>query len=391
MRTPIANHAALRRSIRRAFLAVAAFAATAAGWAQSPRVLNTFDSGTEGWDVNFGDVIPPPTAAGGALLFTTAGLETALSDNFNNATASFAPGAGGVDFTGLSSLEFDLAYDGPDATITVEFFAQAGPSSTYYALGAAFAVAGNTLGIPQTYAVSFADATPGPMSAYDLAYVRTWGLKIFDHSAGSTNWQLHEVRVAGTPLANRVLAEFAPTSPDGGLQGAIVNFQQAAIVGNDGGQNQTGLAATTPAGTNGALELQSQFVDGATGGGAISLCNGFATDFFGRPTDLSNYDRIEIDAAALGTGSDVFFQLWAQTGAGFDFANIGAPQALVRDGAFHSLTFDLTGAANLDYVVQYGFSLSEALAPESPATIQIDEIRGATGGPTAAAGWEGLR
>lgn len=167
------------------FLLVACILAGGA-YAQSPRVLNTFDSGTEGWVQNFG-TISSIVASGGALNWESpAGTSGAISDNFNNTNAFFQPGAGGVDLTGLSALEFDVAYEGADPTINVQFFVQASANSNYVALGP-----DQTLTVGETPATIRVPLDG--LTAAQKVFVRTWGMNIRSH-VSDAEFTLTEVR-----------------------------------------------------------------------------------------------------------------------------------------------------------------------------------------------------
>src|SRR5690606_24626605 len=130
-----------------------------------------------------------------------------------------------------------------------------------------------------TYQVPLTSLTPN-----QLVYVRTVGINIRDHAAeGNLTWTIEEVRSGGTPLTVRDLITHDVGTPEGGLQGAIVNFDGAAVLGNNGGQNQTGLSHN-PSGS-GSL----QWTDlGGSNGAAISWGNGTAwngNSFNNRTTD----------------------------------------------------------------------------------------------------------
>src|SRR3954470_3639242 len=110
-------------------------------YAQTPGVLYTWGSGTSDWFQNFGSGSSTLSNSGGALQIAetsgTAGAGNAYSDGFNTIrdVAPFTSGCcGGLDLTGLSSLEFDLGQNG-SGPINVQFFTQATPGSNYLALG----------------------------------------------------------------------------------------------------------------------------------------------------------------------------------------------------------------------------------------------------------------
>ena len=94
----------------------------------------------------------------------------------------------------------------------------------------------------------------------------------------------------GTPLEARTLITHDTGTPEGGLQGAFVNFENAAVLGNNGGQNQTGLSHD-PSGS-GSLRWTDL---GGGPGAALSWGNGTALNgntFNNRQTDISNYDYV---------------------------------------------------------------------------------------------------
>src|SRR5262245_58804691 len=136
-------------------------------YAQSPGVLYTWGpAGVQDWFKNFGAGSTSATLAnsGGALQITetsaVAGGSQAFTDGFNtirDASALFPNGsAGGLDLTGLSSLQFDLGHNG-SAPINVQFFTQATPASNFVALGPDLAVAPGIA----TYTVPLTGLTAG--------------------------------------------------------------------------------------------------------------------------------------------------------------------------------------------------------------------------------------
>jgi hypothetical protein len=362
-----------KRSLR-ALVFVAGLAACGIAQAQSPRVLYTW-SGTgniQGWFKNFGTntVTIANTFAGELTVTETgpAGSSVAISDDFNIIYEG-APGiAGGLDLTGLASLEIDLGHNGL-GPISVQFFVQASTGANYVALGPDLSV---VPGIA-TYSLPLSG-----LSADQIAYVRTIGLNIRDHAGeGNVVWTLQEVRSVGTPPASRNLITHAAGSSDNGLQGAIVNFDNAAVSGNDGGQNQTGLSHNTsplPAGNDGTL----RWVDRAgKGGAAISYGNGTAFNgntFNDRPADFSSYRAIKIRMAATnlaGAVNLVDVQYFIQSG-GFVYHAAGPNQTLSANGALQELCFPIEGIPNLDFVDQHGVNLSDH--PGGDLVIDIDNI-----------------
>ena len=151
--------------------------------AQTPAVLYTWSSaGVQDWFKNFGDANTSATLANpgpGALVITetsaTAGGSQAFSDGFNTIRegAPFGSGCcGGLDLTGLSSLEFVMGHNGV-GNVNVQFFTQASPGSNYVPLGPDLAVAPGI----STYTLPLSG-----LSADQIAYMRTIGINIRDHA-----------------------------------------------------------------------------------------------------------------------------------------------------------------------------------------------------------------
>ena len=208
--------------------------------AQSPRVLYTWDgpANIEEWAKNFGtNTVTIANTIPGELTIVetgTPGEDVAIRDGFNRILEISTGASGGLDLTGLDYLEFDLGHNGV-GNVNVQFYVQASTGSNYLALGPGpdIAVAPGVA----TYQV----ALPA-MTYVQQAYVRTVGFSIRDHLAeGNLTWSVQEVRSGGTPLNFRELVNHNVGSSESGLQGAIANFDLAAIQGNNGGQNQTGL------------------------------------------------------------------------------------------------------------------------------------------------------
>src|SRR5678809_627952 len=148
-----------------AFLSILALAAilglATTGRAQTAGTLYTFPSSTSDWFKNFGAGSTSATLinSGGALQIletsTAAGGSQAFSDGFNtirDTPSVFGIGCcGGIDLTGLGSLEFDLGHNGPNP-VNVQFFVQATPGSNFVALGPDVAVTNgvHTYSVPLT-------------------------------------------------------------------------------------------------------------------------------------------------------------------------------------------------------------------------------------------------
>ena len=268
--------------------------------AQSPGVLYTWNGtgNIQQWVKNFGtNTATFDNNTAGELTFVetgAAGSTIAVTDGSNRIKETATGGSGGLDLTGLSSLQFDIGHNGA-GPVNVQFFVQASTGFNFVSLGPDVAVAPGM----NTYNLPLAGLT-----ADQLVYIRTMGVNIRDHAAlGNLTWTLREVRSAGTPLTVRDLVTFNTGTAEGGLQGAIGNFDLAAIQGNNGSQNQTGLSHN-PAGS-GSL----QWTDlGGSNGGAVTVGNGTAwsgNTFNNRETDLSNYQfmTVRMSATELAPGT----------------------------------------------------------------------------------------
>jgi hypothetical protein len=334
--------------------------------AQSPGPIYTWaaPTNTQGWVKNFGNnsvTIDNNTPGQLTVTETGAGQGAAISDAANRVRESSTASSGGLDLTGLRFLEFDLGHNGT-APVNVQFFVQASTGFTFEALGPDLAV---TPGV-NTYRVPLTGLT-----AAEQVYVRTLGFNTRDHVAqGNLTWTLGEVRSIGPALSQRTLVTHDTGTAEGGLQGALVNFDQASVKNNDGGQNQTGLSQN-PSGS-GSL----QWTDVAGGpGAAISWGNGTAlggNTFNNRTTDVSNYDtvtfRISATDAANGGGTvDVGAFLQRN---GFVFASAGN-QPLPIDGQFHDLTYSLAGIDFREVVEQTGLNLG---AHPQELVMNVDSI-----------------
>lgn len=331
--------------------------------AQTPGVLYTWPAGTQDWFRNFGAGSTSATLANnaGALEITetsgAAGGSQAFSDGFNtirDTPALFGSGCcGGLDLTGLSSIEFDLGHNG-SGPVNVQFFTQASPGSNYVALGPDVAVAPGVA----TYSLPLAGLT-----ADQITYMRTIGLNIRDHAAqGNLVWSLGEVRSVGTPLLSRTIADHNGGAAD--FDGAIVNFDGGAVLGNSG-QNNTGLSVV-----GGAL----QWTDlGGGPGAAITWGNGTQNaggSFNARPVDLSNYDTVTIRMAATGNDASVFVQFYMQTASGFSYQGVNIGNLPV-DGQFHDLVVPLAAISNRSFVDTNGINLG---SHTSDLVIQVDSV-----------------
>jgi PEP-CTERM motif len=318
--------------------------------AQTPGVLYSWNpAGVQDWNRAFGAASTSATLAntGGTLEITetsaTAGGSQAFSDGFNtirDASATFGLGCcGGIDLTGLTSLQFDLGHNGT-APINVQFYTQASPASTFLALGPDVAVAPGTA----TYTLPLTGLTSD-----QIAYLRTVAINVRDHAAqGNLIWTIGEVRSVGTPLTTRTIADHNGGAAD--FDGVICNFDCAAIGGGNGGQNTSGMTVG-----GGAL----QWTDlGGSAGAAVTWGNGTQNaggGFSARPVDLSNYDYVTIRMSAAGADASVGIQFYMQTGSGFTYQSLN--DTLPVDGQYHDIVFPLAGITNRSFVDTNGINL----------------------------------
>ncbi|MFO0788164.1 MAG: PEP-CTERM sorting domain-containing protein [Pirellulales bacterium] len=329
--------------------------------AQSPSALYTWDNtgnaspNIESWVYNFGAGGTSATltnAVPGELTITetsaTVGGSLAISDGGNRVRESSTGASGGTDVLGLDWLEFEVGHNG-SAPVNVQFFVQASTGFSFVALGPDVAVQPGV----NTYQVPITGLTPS-----QAVYLRTVGMNIRDHAAqGNLTWTVREVRAGGTPLTVRDLETFDNGTSEGGLQGAIVNFDGASVLGNSG-QNQTGLSH------NSAGSGSLQWTDVAGGaGGAISFGNGTAwngNSFNNRTTDLSNYQVMHVRMSAAETttseGGSINVQPFFQVN---NFGSFLAANtlALPIDGQYHDLYFTMPVNQFMNVIDQSGLNL----------------------------------
>jgi hypothetical protein len=209
-------------------------------------------------------------------------------------------------------------------------------------------------------------------------YIRTVGLSVRDHaSEGNLTWTIHEVRSVGTPLTLRDLATHDLGTSDNGLNGAIVNFDRSAVLGNDGEANQTGLSQNT----NGSGSLQWTDLGGEgtpedPSGAAITWYNGTAwngNSFNERMSDFSNYNRVTFTVSAtdaMNGGGDLGLQGFLQTG-NYDFQT-ASNVAIPIDGQYHDIVFPLSGVTDKINTQNVGLNL---FAHTNDLVINVDRVR----------------
>jgi len=356
-------------------VAVLGLACWSTAYAQAPDVLYTWDGTGDirDWKKNFGtnDALLDNSIAGELTIFEigAAGEDLSISDNSNRRFESPSnAGSAGLDLTGLDFVEFDLGHSGA-GDIDVQFYVQASTGFTFVALAPDVAVSPGV----STYQVPLSG-----LSFEQQVYIRTIGFSARDHlGEGNVTWTLEEVRSGGTPLVIRDLATHDVGSSDSGLQGAIANFDLDAIVGNDGGQNQSGLSHNAGDGSLQWTDLGDHGA-GDPSGGAIAYGNGTAwggNSFNERHTSAGNYNFVTLRMKATdvvpGGGGSVDVQSYFQTGSGFDFQTPGT-LGLPIDGAYHDLTFPLGAMTNMQNIDFTGINLA---AHTNDITVDVSLVR----------------
>ncbi|MBL9161854.1 MAG: PEP-CTERM sorting domain-containing protein [Planctomycetaceae bacterium] len=351
-------------------IAIAALAWGSIAHAQLPGVLYTWNGtgNIQQWKQNFGSNLGllDNLTAGQLTIIETGPVsaEMSISDDANRRLESSTAG-GGLDLTGLDFLEFDLGHSGPNP-VNVQFYVQASTGFNFVALGPDVPV----LPGMNTYSLSLAG-----LNYAQQAYIRTVGFTVRAHATDPPLvWALQEVRSAGTPLTIRDLATHDLGSSDGGKQGAFVNFDNAAVLGNDGGQNQTGLSQNVSG--SGSLQWTDK---GGGNGAAIAWGNGTTysgNTFNERLTSLNGYQTVtyRMSAADVAGGSQsgaIDVQAYFQTGSGFSYQSPGT-LSLPVDGAFHDLTFDISSITDLQNVQFSGVNLG---SHANDVVINVDLIR----------------
>lgn len=347
-----------------------------ADWATSGTNLSTLANSTAGQltVTEMGDELDP-LIVGGPLV---------IRDGFNRRLDA-SPALGGLDVTGLNAIEIDLAHNST-GTVNVQFFIQATPGFNYLWAGNNGALNGPDWVVgPGIQTLRF---PINLLSPAQQAYIRTVGLSVRDHAAlGNLTWDIYDVRTVGPSAPFRVLASHDAGTSDNGLNGAFVNFEQAAVVGNDGSQNQTGLSQVTNSGV-GSLKWTDKGNGGntaITSGAAISWVNGTTYDgntFNERLADFSNYGKVIFRMSAtdaLSGGGDLGVQAFFQTGSEYSYrttsgSGVGANGEinLPIDGQYHDLVFPLANTTNLFDVQAFGVNL---FAHTNDLVINVDSVR----------------
>jgi hypothetical protein len=337
--------------------AAALLAMVGSSQAQSPRVLYTWGGSGDvrGWGPGFGDqneVTYDNNIAGVLRISEGAGhggTSYAFVDDANRLDDT--PGTfGGLDLYGLDAIEFDLGMNNSDSSgVNVSFFVQA--SANFDFLNIPDILIPDTNNALNTYSFPLTALTDA-----QKAHIRTIGIEVRAHT-GSASFRLGEVRSVGTPDLTRVIASHNGGSFENGFNGGRINFDQAAVLGNDGNPNQSGLSVV-----NGAMTWTDL---GGGPGAAISYQNGqwpwAGNDFESRPHDNSNYNyavfTVRATDLAGNVGTTIDLQAFIQTNLGYNYQTLGPDQTLAIDGEWYRLAFPLAGKADRNYTNNISLNL----------------------------------
>jgi hypothetical protein len=322
------------------------------------------------------------TEMGDELDSTIVGGPVVIQDGYNRRRDS-STDQGGLDLTGLDYLEIDVSHTGT-SNVNVQFFVQATPAYNYlwYGPGPTYTASGPDWSVPPNV-VTTLRLPVNQLSAAQQAWIPTYGLSIRDHAAaGNLIWNISEVRSVGAGLTVRNLATHDAGTSDNGLNGAFVNYGNAAVLGNDGGQNQTGLSQVTDAGV-GSLQWTDKGNGGVgnPSGAAISWVNGTAytqnNSYFERLADFSNYNQLTIRLKATdvtpGGGGTVGGQTFFQTGNYLNQVVLGNPALSIPvDGQYHDFVFSLASVTNLQNVQDFGLQL---FGHTNDVVINVDNVQ----------------
>jgi hypothetical protein len=326
--------------------------------AQTPRVLYTWDGTGDqrGWGPAFGDqnqVIYDNNIAGVFRFSENAGhngTSYAVADHANRLDDQVAADMGGLDLYGLDAIEFDLGMNNSDTTgVNVAFYVQASAGFNFINIP--------DILVPDTnFGLNTYSFPLNLLTDAQKAHIRIIGLEVRAHT-GNASFRLAEVRSVGTPDSTRIIASHNGGSFENGFNGGRINFDQAAVAGNDGSANQTGLSVV-----DGALTWTDL---GGGPGAAISYQNGqwpwAGNDFESRPHDNTNYNyavfRVRATDLNGNVGTTVNIQGFTQTGQGYNYNVMGPDQTLDIDGEWHTMVFPLAGIPNRQYTMNTSLNL----------------------------------
>jgi PEP-CTERM motif len=354
-----------RRSVSIAAAMAVCLIASSSVFGQTARVLYTWDGtgDTRGWGGDFGDytgVTFDNNVAGVLRIneFLHGGTSYSVTDDANRVDEANL-GLGGLDLYGLDALEFDIGMNNSDSTgVNVAFYVQASPNFDFINIPDIL-VPDTDFGI-NTYTMDLSSLTDA-----QKAHIRRVGFEVRSHT-GDASFRLAEVRSVGAGAPKRVIATHEDGTLESGFNGARINFDQGAVIGNDGGANQTGLSV------GGGLLT---WTDQGTGsdpnnplasGAAISYQNGqwpwAGNDFESRPHDNTNYNfvtfrmRATDDPNDAGADASLAVQGFSQVTGAYTY-EVLADLNLPVDGQFHDVVFPLganksTSANNISINLQ---------------------------------------
>lgn len=363
--------------------------------AQTPGVLYTWNgtgnihdwvAGSSGNAVNISNSIPGQLTIvelGDLLEPFEPGGAHVIRDGFNRRLETSLE-QGGLDLWGLEAIEIDLSHNG-SGNVNVQFFLQVRPDFLYVWAGSDGTLNGPDFSLPPgMHTLRFPLSLIGPA---EQSYIRTIGLSVRNHATvGNVTWNIFEVRSTGAPPPSRNLATHDTGTSDNGLNGAFINFEADAVIGNNGqGQGQVGLSHN-PSGT-GSLRWTDRGNGGnpeILSGAAIGWVNGTIYDgntFNERLADFSNYDTVTFRISAtdpLNASGTLGIQAYFQTGnyvyqttSGGAVGQFGELQ-LPIDGQFHDLVFPLAAITNRQNVQAFGINL---FPHDNDLIIDVDLVR----------------
>ena len=341
---------------------------------QEAGVLNSFDSGLEGWSTGTGTGVVTVSQSGGALFADYTG-GTGARNVYGWPSYHGGSGAGNYDMTGMDSIEFDMSGTSTSATTAIQIFSQIGASWTWFA---PLTVSVTMDGTIRTYSCPLDSLTDE-----ERASMRRLGIKIMGDD-NDFDLYIYETRCVGDGWDERTW-DFTSSSPDSGLQGAFVNWDQTAVSGNTGTADQVGLSQNPSAGDDGVLE----WVDLAGEGGAsVAVFNGYgggssSSGWNYSYIDLTGYDYLEVTLAAaaspLNPSVTYGLSIYTQSDPSWAVRNDFEVNEFSPDGNFYKAYADLsTFSGEKRRVITIGVNLMEH---DDDLTVQVDQIRAFKGVP----------
>lgn len=367
--------------------------------AQTPGALYTWDhafgvsagSNLEGWSGGGTNVPTLDNDTDGVLSIveSAAGGDWEIAESFNIIKESavrddFSETGyfdfGGLDLTGLDGIEVDLGHDGANP-INGQLFVQGDDGGGC----CSFQAAGFTIdpGSAQTISLDFDTAG---VSDAQQKYIRSMGIQMFGNSEPAPlTWNVSEVRSVGDRLNERVIADHT----GGGLENAVVKFDNLGINGAPSADNQNGLSNLD--GTLRWVDFGGTGEAGDESGGAVAWGNNnaLAVDYLSRPLDLSGYNFAVVRMKAtpgMDAASEVgvqFYTQYANRATPDEFAFQSTDLTLPADGEFHDLAFPLDSFTDMDLTQWIGVNLH----PHAGGSLQVQIESVILRVPEPATGW----